>query len=403
MSKLNRKLRYFIRNWKLGTRNSRSSFTLIELLVVLAIVAVLSVVVILTLNPAELLKQSRDTTRISDLATLNSALNIFNTDVPGGFIGTSTVVYVSVPDTTSTCANLGLPALPSGYTYNCVNATSTRLTSGRGWIPVNLQSISAGNPISSLPVDPLNTTSTNYYTYVANSAWQISSRLESQKYQPQAALTNNYDPGLYVSGSNTSIAPFVGGLLGWWKLDEGSGTTSSDSSGYGATLQLFNSPAWVAGKVGNALRFSSSSLTYASSSQTVTFMKNHTISAWISTSANDYDMPIIGRGSLLYDLIGGKFRSYACIAKTFTTIALNDGNFHLVNFVMDSTNNIGTLYVDGVAVGSGAGACASAYTPKMIIGEDSMYYYFAGIIDDVRLYGRALSAAEIQALYNSTK
>ncbi|TSC59586.1 MAG: hypothetical protein LiPW15_606, partial [Parcubacteria group bacterium LiPW_15] len=38
---------------------NRGSFTLIELLVTLAIVAILSVVVIMTLNPSELLKQAR--------------------------------------------------------------------------------------------------------------------------------------------------------------------------------------------------------------------------------------------------------------------------------------------------------------------------------------------------------
>ncbi|MBI2888821.1 MAG: prepilin-type N-terminal cleavage/methylation domain-containing protein, partial [Candidatus Liptonbacteria bacterium] len=45
-------------------------FTLIELLVVIAIVAILAVVLILTLNPAQILAQSRDSTRISDLNTV---------------------------------------------------------------------------------------------------------------------------------------------------------------------------------------------------------------------------------------------------------------------------------------------------------------------------------------------
>src|SRR5512140_2567136 len=95
--------------------SSRKSFTLIELLIVLALVAILSVVVILTLNPSELIKQARDSTRLSDLSTLNTALGAYNADVNNGFMGTSTVVYVSIPDTTSTCANLGLPSLPAGY------------------------------------------------------------------------------------------------------------------------------------------------------------------------------------------------------------------------------------------------------------------------------------------------
>src|SRR3989344_8684487 len=56
-------------------------FTLIELLIVIAILAVLSTAVVLVLNPAELLKQGRDSTRISDLASINSAIALYLTDV----------------------------------------------------------------------------------------------------------------------------------------------------------------------------------------------------------------------------------------------------------------------------------------------------------------------------------
>src|SRR3989338_10096227 len=64
-------------------KGNTTGFTLIELLVVIAIVAVLSVVVVLALNPAELLRQARDSNRISDLATLKSALSFYSTDVSG--------------------------------------------------------------------------------------------------------------------------------------------------------------------------------------------------------------------------------------------------------------------------------------------------------------------------------
>ena len=63
-----------LKNTKIDSRlrgnDRRESFTLIELLVVLALVAILSVVVILTLNPAELIKQARDSNRLSDLPQL---------------------------------------------------------------------------------------------------------------------------------------------------------------------------------------------------------------------------------------------------------------------------------------------------------------------------------------------
>src|SRR3989344_7243982 len=186
--KLPNSAKFTFRNRKLVIRNLRS-FTLIELLVVLAIVAILSVVVIMTLNPSELLKQARDSNRLSDLSTLNTALSAYSADVNGGFMGTSSVVYVSIPDTTSTCSNLGLPTLPSGWAYNCVTTTSTKLSDGRGWIPVNFSNISFGSPLSSLPVDPVNTTTSNlYYTYISGGSYKLSATsLESQKYMAKTA------------------------------------------------------------------------------------------------------------------------------------------------------------------------------------------------------------------------
>ena len=71
---------------KFLNHKNNSSFTLIELLVVLALVAILSVVVVMTLNPAELIKQARDSNRLSDLATINTALNLFSADVTSGFM-----------------------------------------------------------------------------------------------------------------------------------------------------------------------------------------------------------------------------------------------------------------------------------------------------------------------------
>ena len=89
-------------------------FTLIELLIVIAIVAILSVVVILTLNPAELLKQTRDSNRISDLSTLKSALSLYLADVTTPILaGDYTRCYYSVTST------------PAGGTAGCGGWFST--------------------------------------------------------------------------------------------------------------------------------------------------------------------------------------------------------------------------------------------------------------------------------------
>src|SRR3989344_7995871 len=61
-------------------RSCIAGFTLIELLIVIAILVVLSVAVVVILNPAELLRQARDSTRISDLASVNSAIALYLAD-----------------------------------------------------------------------------------------------------------------------------------------------------------------------------------------------------------------------------------------------------------------------------------------------------------------------------------
>ena len=43
-------------------------------------------------------------------------------------------------------------------------------------------------------------------------------------------------------------------LVGWWKLDDGSGDTAVDSSEYGNNGTLMGAPEWVTGKIGGALQ-----------------------------------------------------------------------------------------------------------------------------------------------------
>ena len=151
-------------------------FTLIELLVVIGIVAILSAVVILTLNPAELLKQSRDSNRLSDMATLKSALSLYLADVITPVLATP----VSAPNYTNcfvtngqTATNVATTTLGCGvFVAAGTNVTTTALNlrnvNGLGWIPVDMTTISSGAPVGSLPVDPSNT-SALYYAYKASS------------------------------------------------------------------------------------------------------------------------------------------------------------------------------------------------------------------------------------------
>lgn len=170
-------------------------FTLIELLVVIGIVAILSAVVILTLNPAELLKQSRDSNRISDMATLKSALSLFLADVSTSSpaIGVPTRCYVTNGQTTANVVSGTTPGEigSCGGLFTAATAVTTstaanlRAVNGAGWIPVNFNAISSGAPVGNLPIDPSNTTLL-YYAYTANALLQFEvdvAAMESTKFK----------------------------------------------------------------------------------------------------------------------------------------------------------------------------------------------------------------------------
>jgi len=207
--------------------SDQKSFTLIELLIVIGILAILVAAVVVTLNPAQLLAQARDSKRQQDLSALNQALNTITALDQSLFMGTSSIVYTSLPDSTTTCANWNLPSLPSGWQYHCSPTTTLQNTDGTGWIPVNFKTTGVVS-LSSLPIDPQNTSSTGlYYTYVTGGSFQLASHFESAKYQ----ATEGSD-AMYTVGSNTTLAPFLSGLVGWWPLNEGTGTIAYDLSGY---------------------------------------------------------------------------------------------------------------------------------------------------------------------------
>ncbi len=172
----------------------KKGFTLVELLVVIAILALLMSIVIVTINPAEILRKTRDTKRVSDLGALRTALNLYLTDKASPSLAAAPVadcaskIYYSVGIGGMTEASQG----GDGSTRTTQTASANpRLTDGTGWIPVNFNSISAGSPLSALPVDPTNATSTTatsnlYYTYACNATstyYEIDAQMESTYYK----------------------------------------------------------------------------------------------------------------------------------------------------------------------------------------------------------------------------
>ena len=423
----------------------RRAFTLIELLVVIAIIAILSVVVVLTLNPAGTLQQSRDNNRLSDMDTLTHALGLFQADqavVSGpGSLGTANTVYVSLPDPTagtsagSNCSSLGLPALPLGYAYHCAGPNYYRKIDGTGWIPVLFSSITTGSPLGQLPIDPTNTSSSRlYYAYTTNgSQYEVTTPLESSKYRLGGSNDQIGPDGgtlatVYEKGSKLGLEPLDYGdpsLVGLWTFDEGAGGTAYDYSGNNATGTWSGSGThWVAGKIGSgAGQFATSTSDFVNvghQNQLVVSLGSLTETAWfrivaagsfqeslidykqISSNAAGYDLEVRDTGVEL------RIANGTAQAGSATGGNRGDGVWHQAAGVIDRNGGNLLTYVDGILVGSTPfttswDLTSTSTMPFMLGGYLPSTPNLTGSLDDVRIYNRALSAAEIAAMYSGGK
>ena len=417
-------------------------FTVIEVLIVVGIIAVLAIAAIYTLNPMALLQQARDSNRISGLGALQVAVNsyssYYNSMTSSLGLGTPYTLYISIPDRSATttagdqCQGLGMPALPSGWAYHCASSSTYLKTDGTGWVPLNFANVPGASALGALPVDPTNATSSGlYYTYVASSTnYEFTDVLESQKqrsaYDSKPALSTY--PGVYAVGSSLSISPLYSpsGLVGYWNLDEGTGTVVSDSSGNGYGGTATNGPTWTTGKIGNALTFSQAANSYVTMGNVSAMggLTAITLSAWTKTTSNG-EIHIMDKSNCdggtdgswemqQGDWIGnGRPNFYVNMSPnnwkdpgSASEKKINDGSWHLQTGVWDGSTMY--LYVDGQLVNSEVGVSGTMYSGTQFVDIGGACnnvspgaYNFNGTIDDVRIYNRALSAAEVLALYNA--
>lgn len=413
----------------------RSAFTLIELLIVIGIIAILAVAVVLVLNPVELLRQSRDATRLSDMSTLSKSVQLYEEDI-GGSLGTASTTYLSIPDPLATstagdqCQGLGLPSLSSGWTYQCASSSTYKNVDGTGWIPVNLKSASFGSSIGSLPVDPTNTTSSGlYYTYTpgAGFTYALTATMESQKYLTKATQDGGYDPARYETGTNLALVAQWEGLVGWWKFDEGSGSTAADSSGNGndgtwSGTQAGQNGYYSPGKVGAYAGYFDGTDDYVGGTSGLPKTAGPwTLCAWMKPNTSQFQ--IVANTASVNSCTGFGLGN-ACSGSNPAILASDEacvwcgntsqgtyaiGTWNFICDTLDSndarsffigTPDLSSIDYETSGVGSGGPLASDG---GFVIGERNGAAFFDGLLDDVRIYSRALSAAEIQNIYNAEK
>jgi hypothetical protein len=209
------------------------------------------------------------------------------------------------------------------------------------------------------------------------------------------------------------------GLVGWWKFDGGisgsitNGTTTglTDSSGQGDNGTANNANgtgmAWIQGKIQGAVSFDGVD-DYVLTGSVLIDQDTVTMCAWVNPTATTLGSVILSTGSTRLFMAnngspiwGVTSDNWNTVAKTTATIST--GVWQHICGVRNS-DGTATLYVNGVISGA---ANQSSGTPgtgghNMQIGRNpiSGYYPLNGSIDDVRIYNRALSAADIAQLYS---
>jgi len=211
------------------------------------------------------------------------------------------------------------------------------------------------------------------------------------------------------------------GLVGWWKFDEGTGTTTADSSTYGNSGTLVNGPVWATGRVGpGALTFNGTT-SYVNVPNTSGSLDNlqftgMTVAAWIKASAASGR--IMEKGGWFFSAAtsGGSNVVRFTVNDTggyqnSTAISLNTWIHVAATWSWNSTLKTSSihLFVNGVAADGGSPNPDSGLVQPNDIGVawignrgSDAARGFNGTIDDVRVYNRTLTAAEIQALADST-
>ena len=210
------------------------------------------------------------------------------------------------------------------------------------------------------------------------------------------------------------------GLVGYWPLDDGSGGIAYDKSGnlnngtlHGSTW-VNNAPKWTQGAPavgggwqGTALEFDgvddAVEVTDATGSA-LDITDDITIEAWvkIATTNTDEHMIVYKSGDYLMGYRNGtiNFYSYEGDMLYGSTTLEADTWYH---FTVLRRGSIDEVYLNGVREGS------TSNTGSMGTSNNSLYigsyyisgsYMFDGIIDEVKIYNRALSAEEIRYHYN---
>lgn len=196
-----------------------------------------------------------------------------------------------------------------------------------------------------------------------------------------------------------------------WTMDESTGSTAQDSSASDNDGTVAGTAAWTLGRVGNAIDLNGSNASVAAASLATTKNDNVTMSSWVkwdgATSGNQMIMYNghsggNGYGLLVHHSNGNKVTILlGGVAFASSQVTLPVGQWtHVAAVRRSGTWN---LYVDGQSVAV-TNATATTHTPTggtTAGASPSGAEHFNGAIDEVKIFGSALTADQIASEFRA--
>jgi hypothetical protein len=215
---------------------------------------------------------------------------------------------------------------------------------------------------------------------------------------------------------------------GHWTFDDGSGSQAVDTSGNGRTATLVNGISWIPGEIGGAVSADAANHEYVSI-PAIDLSGTHAVTVSLWTNRNysttgghtlieataDYTNSTSGFGLFPDDATchGVRAALRGDIGLTANCYSPpSSGIWHHLAVVFDKSQTGGNqvqFYVDGLLQSATWSVYASTNTNNF--GNDPLYLFSragtdefdSGAVDDLRIYNTALTAAQIQQIYNGTK
>lgn len=347
------------------------AFTLIELLVVVAIIGIISSLLMVSIEGVQ--ERARDSRIKNEMNQLGKAVEIY------GLIK---------QDYTSLSSDQEISTLLSSITSQGGTAESNIFISGDG---------------------------NNYCIFSSlnsNQSWCIDNTGYSGTGSCTSYQCDYFSQGGYLAGS------LADGLVGYWTMDQthSSGSTLFDQSSYGNDGTIYGATFATdrMGQPNKAMSFNGvDDYIDCGNNSSLNITDEITISAWVKTS-DTHGVILIKEnggswGNLKYSLWirGGKFQTSINSSSYPSWLDSNtkpNGSWQHVLWSFDKkiSDNNWKIYINGELKNSSQHISSISTGGGIYLGlwyHDFNYAPFNGLIDDVRIYNRALSASEIQQLY----